>query len=258
MRKIIHLSDLHVGYKDLGRRFHCLAAEIEFLKEPASDYVIVITGDLVESAHRDESFGEVKAQIDRLSAVGFRVLVIPGNHDYGTGWLGDKKFIDRFKQVFYANSGITYPKLDLLGGTAFIGLDTMAEELHWYDTLFAEGELGDPQLGRLAAILDSQAVRDADHRVVYMHHHPFDARPNHELKDARRLGEVLRGRGVSALLYGHNHEARIANGKWDIRRCYDAGTSTRKDDRPGPVRVIDLSREARLDYPLDVRCGRDS
>ena len=48
MKKIIHLSDLHVGYKDLGERFQCIADDIIFLKQPAANYVIVITGDLAE------------------------------------------------------------------------------------------------------------------------------------------------------------------------------------------------------------------
>ncbi len=179
--------------------------------------------------------------IDRLRAAGFEVLVIPGNHDYGTGDIGNKKFVPRFKEAFYGDAGAGYPKLDVIDDVSFIGLDSTAEELHWYDRLFSQGELGEAQLERLRNVLADPAVAASRHRVVYLHHHPFDATPLHELKDSAALGEALRDCGnVDALLYGHNHRGYVRNGTWDIRRCYDAGSATRKAGRTGYHRVIDL------------------
>jgi 3',5'-cyclic AMP phosphodiesterase CpdA len=252
MKKIIHLSDLHVGYKDLGERFRGIIDNMIFLKEPASDYVVVITGDLVENAGRSSNYREVRTYLETLKAAGFTVLVVPGNHDYGTGDLGSKKYVDLFKKAFFGKTNVGYPKLDILDEIAFIGLDSMADELHWYDRLFANGELGPAQLARLDRMLKRKSVRSCDYRVIYLHHHPFDPRPLHELKDSEELGRVLAKHGnVEALLYGHNHAGKKRNGKWGIPRCYDAGTTTHKQGRPGEHRVIDLSRDPRWDYDAD-------
>lgn len=180
------------------------------------------------------------------------MLVCPGNHDYGTGSLGSLAYVARFKEAFFGDAAVEYPKLDVIDGVAFIGLDSMAAELHWHDRLFAEGDLGGKQLARLDQLLGRPDVAACSRRVAYLHHHPFDPRPFHHLKDSEALQEVLRVRPVEVLLYGHNHEGRKANGKLSIPRCYDAGTTTRKDGKPGPVRVLDLSRDPVLDETLDL------
>ncbi|MEW5765974.1 MAG: hypothetical protein AB1824_13500, partial [Acidobacteriota bacterium] len=96
-------------------------------------------------------------------------------------------------------------------------------------------------------------VRSARHRVVYLHHHPFDPMgPLHELKDALGLARVLKENGpLDALLFGHNHAGGAYAGVWGIPRCYDAGTSTRKEGQPGPLRLMDLSEDPSWD--VDVR-----
>ncbi len=256
MKKIIHLSDLHIGYGDLGERFQCVSTNMIFEKEPAKDYVVVITGDIVERA-RDDYYDEAKMYMERLDEAGFTVLVVPGNHDYGTGAWGSKKFVGRFKKTFFGKTDVTYPKLDIIQGTAFIGLDSMAEELHIYDALWANGELGDAQFKRLDRMLSRKTVKDCKYRVVYLHHHPFDPLSTwHQLKDSADLKKVLSKHGnINALLYGHNHLGKKHNGKWGISRCYDAGSSTRKNDAVGDHRVIDLSQDARWDYDADFHCN---
>ncbi|HPO14542.1 MAG TPA: metallophosphoesterase [Candidatus Hydrogenedentes bacterium] len=248
MKKIIHLSDAHAGYQVCGARMDQIVTNIIFRKEPASDYVVVVTGDLVNDATEERNYPEVKSYLDRLTSAGFEVLVIPGNHDYGTGTLGSKAYVDLFKQTFFGRQDISYPKLDILADVAFIGLDSMAEELHWYDRLFAEGELGSRQLSDLEKMLNSKKVKGCKKRVVYLHHHPFEPLPLHGLKDSTELGKVLKGKNINALLYGHNHFAHNSNGKWGIPRCYDGGSCTHKLGYPGPHRVIDLTRDPRLDY----------
>ena len=69
--------------------------------------------------------------------------------------------------------------------------------------------------------------------MIYLHHHPFDQRPLHELKDSAKFKVILtaateEGISVDALLYGHNHEGKSHNGEWGIPRCYDAGSATLK------------------------------
>ena len=248
MKKIIHLSDTHVGYGDLSTRFGDIVTRMIFHKTPAENYVVVVTGDIVEDATREGSYEEASAHLDRLKKAGFHVLVAPGNHDYGPGYLGHPKYVKRFKKVFHGKTKISYPKLDLIDNIAFLGLDSMAEELNWYDRLFAEGELGEKQLKRLADLLAGEPVKKSEYTVVYLHHHPFHPRPFHQLKDSKELQAALAGHKIDALLFGHNHDGRVWNGGWGIKRVYDGGTSTSKNGKPDPHRVMDLSKDPAFDY----------
>jgi len=263
MKKIIHMSDLHVGFKGTGERFRQVISNLISKKGAHSgEYIIIITGDLIENAHHPESYEVVKSGLDVLKKAGFEhILVVPGNHDYGTGSHGDKKFVKIFQQTMFGDLD-GYPRKTIIEDVAFIGLDSIAEELHWYDELFSEGELGSGQLRRLSALLEEDDVLSCQRRVVYLHHHPFDARPLHQLKDSDQLKKVLtaaidKNSSIDALLYGHNHEGKSHNGQWGIPRCYDAGSATFKP-RPKAVarlpwfqvasatRVIDFEGEDRL------------
>lgn len=248
MKKIIHLSDLHVGYENLTTTLGDIVTRMIFHKTPASDYVVVITGDIVDNATKEGSYEEASAHLNRLKMAGFSVLVVPGNHDYGTGSRGNSKFIKRFKKHFFETTDLKYPKLNLIDNIAFIGLDSMEDEVNWYDFLWAEGELGKKQLKRLSKILESDEIANIEYKVVYLHHHPFHPKPFHSLKDSGKFGKILEGHSVDALLFGHNHDGRIWNGHWDIKRVYDAGTSTSKDGNANPHRVIDLSKDPASDY----------
>lgn len=252
VKSIIHLTDLHIGYADLADRFQTIVDNMLFSMRPASHYVVVVTGDLVDKGTRPGNYETARLALDRLRAGGFHVLVVPGNHDYGSGFTEEKRFVPLFKEVFFGDPNLVYPKLDVIGGIAFIGLDTVAEEVEWHEHLFAEGELGEPQCSRLDDLLRDTIVRGCKRHVVYMHHHPFDPRPLAQLRDSARLGQVLMRHGnVQALLYGHNHAGKKANGKWGIARCYDGGSATRKQGSAGEHRIMDLALDPRFDYGGD-------
>lgn len=234
MKHIIHISDLHVAADGFDDRFKGVCDQlINQIGDQALDHVIVITGDLVDNANDRDSYLKVKISLDHLRSSGFsHILVVPGNHDYGTGRSAHKKFVNLFREVFYQDQ-LSYPRTDIIDNIAFIGLDSNAEELHWYDRFFSEGELGRAQLARLNDILSREDVRCCGKRVIYLHHHPFDWRPLHQLKDFRRLKKLLievmaRGVSIDAVLYGHNHQGKAHNGQWGIARCYDGGTATLK------------------------------
>ncbi len=276
MKKILHMSDLHVGHEDLADRFRRIADEIiERYQRQASEFVIVITGDLAHNANKLDSFRRVKQTLDFLKEAGFEhILTVPGNHDHGTGEMADEKFGKIFQEIFYGQR-IEFPKLDIIDGVAFLGLNSMEEELQWYDRFWAEGELGSRQLRRLETLLLSQNVRNCQKRVVYLHHHPFKWRPFHELKDSKELKKVLvsvmnTGVSIDALLFGHNHQGKPHNGEWGISRCYDAGTATLKS-RPkcldwfhwyqiqASTRVIDLANEdTSSDFIFSFDCTREN
>lgn len=251
MKKIIHFSDMHIGFENLKLNLEDIITRVIFTKKPAENYVVVITGDIVEDATKKGSYQQASTHLDRLKEAGFQLLVVPGNHDYGTGSLGSSKFVKKFKMHYYKNTSISYPKLDVIDNIAFIGLDSIAQELHWYDRIWAQGELGKKQLKRLDQILNSDKVKSCEYTVVYLHHHPFDPWPLHQLKDSNKLQHVLEGHKIDTLLFGHNHNGRIWNGCWGIKRIYDAGSSTSKNGKPHPHRVIDLSKETIFDYDAE-------
>ncbi|MDX9903126.1 MAG: metallophosphoesterase [Bacteroidales bacterium] len=252
MKKIIHLSDLHIGYRDCGKKFRTLVENMTFLKQPAENYIVVITGDLEENANEPSHAGEALEALGRLQAEGYTVLPVPGNHDYGTGSLGNPDMVPVFKERFYGNREVIYPKLDIIGDVAFIGLDSTAEELSWHDRHLSEGELGADQLERLRIMLDGPVMAERK-KVVYMHHHPFDFKLGRQLRDSDELRSVISNR-VDMLLFGHYHRSRTTAGKiyhgvWGIPRCYNAGSSTHKNGNIGYHRVIDLSNpDPRMDY----------
>lgn len=254
MKKIIHLSDLHIGYRDMEERFYRLIGNIMFKKQPAQQYVIVITGDIIDRAQTG-FFAAAEQAVAVLRQAGYTVLIVPGNHDYANLVHGEKKNTEIFKAHFFPDPHLDYPRLDIIDNTAFIGLDSMAEELHWYDSLWANGELGaekGQQIHRLDKMLKSPEVTACDYKVVYLHHHPFEPVSYfHKLKDAGEFCSVLKKHKIDALLFGHNHYGKKWNGVLNIPRCYDGGTSTFKRGRKSEHRVIDLSRDASLDYDGD-------
>ena len=277
VKKIIHLSDLHIGFEDLEQRFIWLVDRLSVLKSEKDRYVVVITGDVTDAAKKD-FYARAADCINYLRQFCYKVLIAPGNHDYAVGIWHDQKKVKEFKETFLEGYQGTYPKLDIIGEPAedkiaFIALDSLEGELKGIQSLGADGEIGKPQLKRLAEILESANVLNCAYRVIFLHHHPLYYAHEfhgwiHDLKDIKKLQEVIIAyqlrhvdKPVSALLFGHEHSRATYPGIWNgaaplmISRAYDGGTSTRKGNPPCIHRVIDLSREARLDYDADFLRG---
>jgi hypothetical protein len=89
--------------------------------------------------------------------------------------------------------------------------------------------------------LHSAAALGTDHRINLI-----------DLPD--HLRPALGGDALQVLLFGHYHvdpasAGKIFHGKWGIKRCYNAGTSTHKNGHVGFQRVIDLSNaDPMMDY----------
>jgi len=277
VKRIIHLSDLHIGFEDLEQRFIKLVDMLAILKSEKERYVVVITGDITEAATK-EFYAKAADCIDYLRQFCHKVLIAPGNHDYAVGILHAKKKVKEFKDAFLEGYQGTYPKVDIVGEQgedkiAFIALDSLEGELKGLQSFGADGEIGKPQLKRLAEILESAKVRDCACRVIYLHHHPLYYAHElhgwiHDLKDIKKLQDVILGyqlkyveKPISAILFGHEHSRKTYPGIWNgaaplcVSRAYDGGSSTRKGNIPCIHRIIDFSREARLDYDADFLRG---
>lgn len=274
--KILHLGDLHIGGEDkrfgpensddspCTLRCEAIVDNIIARCRPASDYVIVITGDVTDGGSAlvskgiQKQYEEAAALIGRLRSSGFAVLPVPGNHDYGCmGTHPNKKYGQLFREKLLFNYQGTFPVLGrsdapgLIGNVAFIGLDSMETAISRNYYFGAQGKLGNPQLKRLRDMLESDEVKNASERVVYLHHHPFNPEPDMALHDVEGLKKALLGRNVNVLLFGHNHNGWKWNGWWDIARCYDSGTTTRKEGNAGYHRIMDPAENLSTDYDGD-------
>ena len=223
--KIIHLSDLHIGNEGCTENFGAIVEHLNTASEFADDqHYIVITGDLIEDANKDELFSKVKGFLidlgDRFSG---RIFLCPGNHDYGNYWGGNTDLIVKFRGQFcdYMKGCGTiadeaykvksdgqhfplFPLVNIVEDVALIGLDSTAEELEENNDLWAEGLIGAAQRAALEKLLKNDVVKSRI-VIVYLHHHPF--KNNfilNRLRDADKFCSVIEN-GVDVLLFGHNH-----------------------------------------------------
>jgi len=133
----------------------------------------------------------------------------------------------------------------------------MAGALKRTMTFFAQGKLGKKQLDNLHKLLYSPAVIGCNQIIIYLHHHPMDYRPFMQLLDSEEFRKVIENK-VDILLFGHFHEkegdADVKNfhDMWNIPRCYNAGSSTGKDNKQGPIMLINPSEERRYDEMIFI------
>lgn len=253
--KIIHLSDTHIGRDNLqldnAARLQLIIDDIHSLGNPG-DYIIVHTGDLIDQGNAAER--KLGLQLLELcSQNGWRILLCPGNHDYGDAMHIDPTLAQQFQAQFapyiFADQPPQFPVLTLIDNCAFIGLDSNQAEMSWLERWFAEGHLGQQQIAALSTLLDLPEVQDKT-VIVYLHHHPFfdayvvapDVGDSHflahifswntrrfrRLKDAYSLMQCLRDR-ADILLFGHQHfglDYSAEGQRYGLKLALDASSST--------------------------------
>lgn len=264
--KLIHLSDTHIGRDDNVVRMERLIADIVSLGDP-QDFLVVHTGDLNDT-HSLDNMDLGRKVLQGLSNRGWRVLLAPGNHDYGDSLHVDPHSAQRFQATYasylFGEQPPQFPVLTLTDDCALIGLDTNAAEMRFFDRWFAEGFLGAPQIAALNALLDRPEVLSRK-VVLYFHHHPFfdafavradvgdkgylshlfgwNTRRFRRLKDAYSLMQCVRDR-VHLMLFGHQHfglDYSAEAQRYGIGMALDASSSTgtQMDTDRMRYRVID-------------------
>ena len=230
--KFVHISDLHVGEHAtrnslVDQLFNKIIAQYAQHHEKP---LVLITGDLVHDGTA-EQYRQAEKYMNKLRAAGFRLLMCPGNHDYGQQGLSDdyearqryKQFAMQFTTRKSDNdSGFqnvqggewNYPIVNKFDDVYFIGLDTMQGifRLSWWYRLMASftaaGWLGKPQLDKLDAAIKKIKQQNPNATIIlYMHHHPFYFNFRFramQLHDRQRLHQMIANK-VDILLFGHNH-----------------------------------------------------
>ncbi len=273
--KIIHLSDTHIGHGDCALQCRKIVDDLT-LWRPCNpeQHLIIHTGDLVHDAADSTSLALAHQLLSELRGFGYRILLCPGNHDYGDSLSMSAglaaQFRSRFREFLFPDQAedageACFPTLHGVGNYAFIGLDSNWGELGWYDRWLAEGEFGKEQLARLDDMLDQQ-LASGNRVTVYFHHHPYPygfmvnpdwgergaigqwimllTRSFRRLKDAYAFNQIVRDR-AQMLLFGHMHfglDCRAESGKYGIPLAFDGGSSTGKDmvGKMLRYRIIDL------------------
>ncbi len=253
--QILHLSDLHVGKtnKEGDNLKKIINKTVEKWEDEENKPVILITGDIVDDG-MESQFIEARRILDPLYLKGFRLLLIPGNHDYGyNGVHAVESRFKYFKNVFYPLENVSYPFPKEIDGHIFIGLNSMKAETHFFDGLLADGELGSKQINNTIGILKKLETRRPEYKVIiYLHHHPFlfpdenvfeeiVDKIGHWLKDGDDFMHKISGR-PDIILFGHEHRHLDFSGtqisrKYRIPVILSGGKST--DDTMIEYKVAD-------------------
>ncbi len=193
--RIAHLSDIHFGAHDPK----VVAATEAWLQMRQPDLVI-ISGDFTQRA-KVAQFREASAYINRLRAMGFPVLAVPGNHDVPLYDVA-RRFLaplDRYKR--YIDSDLC-PWFES-DSVAVLGINT-ARSL-----TIKDGRINHEQMDM---IRERFAKVAADKTRILVTHHPLFAMPigkGNELSEA--VGqhddavEAMTAAGIHVALAGHFH-----------------------------------------------------
>ncbi len=220
MFTLAHLSDLHLsawprpldllGKRGLGfinwhrGRKHIFRGEVleeitHDLKSLGVDHTAV-TGDLVNFSVRAE-YVRARAWLETLGAPA-AVTVIPGNHDIyvpqAKSWPAEY-WGDYMRGDDGAAPG-KFPFLRRRGPIVLIALSSALPTA----AFSATGQLGEPQLSRLAKALEQNREL---YRVVLVHHPPMSppSRYMRRLTDAAQFCQVVADKGAELILHGHDH-----------------------------------------------------
>lgn len=219
--RIAHLSDIHFGANDPK----IVAATEAWIQEHQPDLVI-ISGDFTQRA-RVAQFRAASAYLNRIRAAGFKVLVVPGNHDVP---LYDvvRRFaapLDRYKRYIDNNLCPWFENDEV----AVLGINT-ARSL-----TIKDGRINREQL---AIVHERFAPVAARKTRILVTHHPLFAMPigeGGELSEAVGRHEdaikAVCAAGVHIALAGHFHRTYAESARKMVETAgsalvVQAGTAT--------------------------------
>lgn len=194
---LFHFSDTHLiaaetdlyGDVDAEERLRSLLGQAE--AGAVTPTAIVFTGDLTDQGEPG-AYRKLRELVEPWAErIGAPVVWVAGNHD-------DRAAL---RENLLGTPGSEQPldSVHMFDGLRIISLDTTVPGRHW-------GEITDSQLAWLRDVLAEPAPFGT---ILAMHHPPIpcvqDLAVFVELRDQRRLADVLDGTDVRAILAGHLH-----------------------------------------------------
>ena len=173
-----------------------LAAVVADIQAHAPDH-IVVTGDLTNFSTEREWIA-ARAWLMRLGPPSTVTLSL-GNHDVLVREAADDARMTGWSPWLH-DGGAGFPAVRDRQAVVLINLCSAVPTRPFS----AEGELGEHQLERLAAILRREQAR---FRIVLLHHAVVEGtvKRRKALRDRAALREVLRAEGAELVLHGHAH-----------------------------------------------------
>jgi 3',5'-cyclic AMP phosphodiesterase CpdA len=199
---LFHLSDTHLiagdgglyGAVDAEHRLRQLLEQAEASR--ITPTAIVFTGDLTDTGEPG-AYGKLRALVEPFARqLDAPVVWVTGNHD-------DRAAL---REHLLDENGSAEPldRVHMFDGLRIVVLDTTVPGHH-------HGEISDAQLAWLRSVLAEPAPFGT---ILAMHHPPVpciqDLAVTVELRDQRRLADVLDGTDVRSILAGHLHFSTTA------------------------------------------------
>lgn len=193
--KIYAISDLHLSFSTnkpmdiFGGNWEGYwdKIKLDWQAKVTEDDVVLLAGDLSWAINLDE----VKADIDELSTLKGKKVIIKGNHDYW--WSSLSKVKKSLPDDFYVvqNNCVRIGKL-LVCGSRLWSLSGDEEDI----------KIADRECIRLQMSLQEMEKerKEGDFVVVMCHYPPFE--PN--LTDSK-FTEIIKNYNVNCVVYGHLH-----------------------------------------------------
>ncbi len=264
MRRIAHLSDLHMLDRDarrsnaryrfatravsLGRpidprgRARKLARALEAAKASGADHV-VISGDLTELGD-DAEFEHLAQVLEEAAIPSDALTIVPGNHDAYTTPHAWKKALSG-PLARWANASAEEPgKIVERGDVALMPIDTSC----YQSIAFSRGVFSREAARAVERRLADPALRDKT--VLLVVHHPPLSRPTNavwtwidELRGGKQLVDLLMTHPRAQLLHGHLHRVvdRIVGLGKNARARIFGASATVDDALDAPrVRLYDV------------------
>lgn len=200
--KLYHISDLHI-HANVRRNGAVRARLAHIAAQLAPGDLVVATGDITDSG-TVEQYAQAAELLQPFKG---RIVLAPGNHDYGAGGiLYDRLCVERFRRLCAGlESGAT--RVFSVDGH-FVG------EVIALDTCLRTGTVCDISQGRVGwwqrwwLRYRLERIRRAGALgVVALHHSPFYQEWYVRLQDAQPFMQAVLGR-ADYVLMGHEHRQR--------------------------------------------------
>ncbi|MFJ6652999.1 phosphodiesterase [Microbacterium sp. NPDC091313] len=203
-RVLLHLSDTHLLaggerlYDSVDAEAHLARAVRAIESSGVRPDALIFTGDLADHGER-EAYRRVRSLVEPLAErLDARVIWVMGNHDDRAAFRGE------LLPGEHADPAAPVDRVDELDGLRIVTLDTTVPGFH-------HGEITDAQLRWLADVLRTPAPLGT---ILALHHPPVPSvlalAASVELREQRRLADVLRGSDVRAIIGGHLHYSTFA------------------------------------------------